>query len=161
MATLKRKISSTLEHICKNHRANAKLKAILDADQISALSMSILKGEKTQDMITDLQVLNSCPLKFITCSSDMAELAASYHNKLQLNDEHPTSRREALQEILASIQPNRLSDEEGAELNTPMDESYLTRALKASANGVATSLNGHLTKFYKCIAKEKGGNKPT
>ena len=72
----------------------------MDLDRITPLSMSILKTEKTRDLITDLQVPNTNPLEYKTQSGDMAELAANYHSQIQQDTVNANTRNQATQNAL-------------------------------------------------------------
>lgn len=161
---LKQQIGLTLSCIQKNHRASTKLCVNLEMDRITKLSMSVLKDEKTRDMVSELQVSDTTPPKYVTYSGKMATLVATYHEQIQTDKEPPNLWQEALTDVLPFIS-KWLSDRNRAVLTSKMDKSYISRALKASMNGVATGLNGHITEFYKKCAliheKTKHSDQPT
>ena len=82
----------------------------------------------------------------------MAELAANYHSQIQQDTVDANTRNQATQNVLEFV-TRSLSREKAVPLATLMLEDYIARALKASANGVAAGLNGHITEFYKKLTQ--------
>ena len=82
----------------------------------------------------------------------MAELTANYHSQIQQDTVNADTRNQATQNALEFV-TRSLSWEKAALLATLMLEDYVAWALKASANGVAAGLNGHITELYKKLTQ--------
>ncbi|KAL6299929.1 hypothetical protein BKA93DRAFT_741518, partial [Sparassis latifolia] len=110
------------------------------------------KERKPRDRIFSLRVPNSNPPEYIHRSDKMAELARNYHNDLQSQDnDTPADEREAAiittQEAIEQI----AFIEDRSTLGDELTQEDVHEALKHSANGRATGLNGIPYELWKWL----------
>ncbi|KAJ3507816.1 hypothetical protein NMY22_g16814 [Coprinellus aureogranulatus] len=92
-------------------------------------------------------------------SSDMAEIARSYHENLQNDTEHtPEARREATNEVLDQLDV-RVGEDDKAKLGTYLEYNEVRDALMAMPNGKASGPDGIQAELWKNLVREHESSK--
>ena len=128
----------------------------MHGEKLGGVWSALSKENKPHNTIYHLQIPNSNPPQYEHCSKRMAQLACDYHETLQrsgpANQLDPEGNNRQLNNILNKI-PNtqKLENPDQTEMNWPITQDQVLRALHITKNGTATGLDGCPYKLWKTL----------
>jgi len=133
----------------KKDRLRAEISA--HGEKLGGIWSAINKEHSPRDPIYRLKVPNSNPPQYERCSKRMAEIAGRYHENLQRCDAANHDETQ-LQHLLNEI-PNdqKLEDPNQSNMNWPITQDQVLRALKLTKNNTATGLDGCPYELWKTL----------
>ena len=151
---LRERINTLRQSIHDSTRDRTHLKIRIESESpTSGLWAKSGKEKKARDVISELKALDSPPdnPRYISRSSDMADLARSYYDNLQQKDlSPPDARNEAIDHVLNKINVS-LPEDEIARLDQKITFEEVSSTLKNLPNGKATGLDGLPYEFWKWL----------
>ena len=160
MRTTEAILAQELEHLTKirarEKKDKIKAEIALHGEKLGGIWSALNKENKPRDPIYRLRIPNSNPPQFERCSKRMAQLARDYHDTLQLRDQTATQNPEEyncqLENTLSEIPDDqKLRDPNQTEMDYPITQEQVLRALRLSKNGSATGLDGCPYELWKTL----------
>lgn len=133
-------------------RTASKAKDILEGEVIGPHWTGVNKARKPREMIYAIKKLHTAEPEYERRSNKMANIAGQHHEEQQTEglDPDPVARADAQKDIIDLIDCKL--DEEGKQyLREEISIEDIEKALKCSANGTATGLDGFPYEFWKAL----------
>lgn len=152
ITTLENELTQIHKKRYKNTYARAQTQWQIKGEMISKYWTTVVTPRCPHDPIYALH--NPQTNNLTTRTSDMAEIAGHYHDKLQHLDlpiyNDPNCQTARLQ-VLHEIPPTQVLNDNNSLLNQPLTEELVTCALLDSKNGTATGLDGIPYELWKTL----------
>ena len=153
-------LANELEHLkrrlARDKKDNLRAEIAIHGEKLGGIWSKLSKENKPRDPIYRLKIPNSNPPQYERCSKNMAQIARNYHENLQRRDpiDNSTLDEDEIQltQLLDEIPLNqKLDNPAQTDMNWPITQNQVLRALKLTKNGTATGLDGCPYKLWKTL----------
>ena len=155
-------LASEIKHLTskkeKNKREELRAQISNHGEKLGGIWSAINKEKKPRDLIRRLKIPDSNLPQYERGTVRMAELARTYHQNLQQDDDLPPSDDERSQQIQSTLDviplEQILANPRESSMNSPLDERIVRTALNLTKNRTATRVDGCPYELWKALNKK-------